>query len=695
MEREQDGGSELSKHISMELLGNGARVTNLKLENGKLILTVEADIADSHLAADQPAGHVQPAPAPIIPEPVAPPPAPAPAIAPAPVAPVPLSPAPSSAGGIPMPSLGAPLVEESVNSGPGLFMETPPVGGSDMLRPQVEAPAPQPGTISLGGDFALEPEAVEPPPISLESALPPSPSQRVATQPPLPTPGISLEGGPAFQAPPPAPVPAPVPAPAPAPAPHEAAGISIGSDTELGLKPFKIDTAEPAFEPEPQAAPAPTPVPAPMIDPGFPASPSEPDKTWDMSQMGTPPAAAPVPESDPLTMPTVAFTNPPQAEQAPAAPGPALSLGGDAGWNNAPGISLGAPSDGMKEIKLGNDPLPVAPAPAAPEMVPPSAAPGKEISLGGEISLGDDLAGGDWGLDGGLNLSTSEPPQPLMETWDPSSLALGGAGNDPSPMTLSDDSSALGGPRHGEPQPAISFGLGGEPAAAPSLAPAPGAPISLGEPPAAMPPPREAPSLSIATPPSLTPEVPAPAPSLSVQPPVGAPISLGAPTPAQEPGFAAAPLSLDPPAPQTPPAPAPGLSLDVPGISLGAPAVPEAGPSLLSPEPQAPAPQPPPPAPAPAVDPMGGFGGLSFDAPAAAPEPPAPAPEAASPAAAAPAPQTTPGGEKKSPEAGGTTVLIRYTCPKCKTQGMQAVDKVGTVVNCSNCGKAMRLVMKK
>ncbi len=48
-----------------------------------------------------------------------------------------------------------------------------------------------------------------------------------------------------------------------------------------------------------------------------------------------------------------------------------------------------------------------------------------------------------------------------------------------------------------------------------------------------------------------------------------------------------------------------------------------------------------------------------------------------------------------TPPVGGTTVLIRYTCPKCKTQGMQAVDKVGTVVNCSNCGKAMRLVMKK
>jgi DNA-directed RNA polymerase subunit RPC12/RpoP len=65
---------------------------------------------------------------------------------------------------------------------------------------------------------------------------------------------------------------------------------------------------------------------------------------------------------------------------------------------------------------------------------------------------------------------------------------------------------------------------------------------------------------------------------------------------------------------------------------------------------------------------------------------PAPAPIVTPPAPAPEAPKA---------EAGGTTVLIRYTCPKCKTQGMQAVDKVGTVVNCSNCGKAMRLVMKK
>jgi ribosomal protein S27E len=58
--------------------------------------------------------------------------------------------------------------------------------------------------------------------------------------------------------------------------------------------------------------------------------------------------------------------------------------------------------------------------------------------------------------------------------------------------------------------------------------------------------------------------------------------------------------------------------------------------------------------------------------------------------------QPSPASEKgRRGESGATTVLIRYTCPKCKNQGMQAVDKVGTVVHCANCGKAMRLVMKK
>ncbi len=119
-----------------------------------------------------------------------------------------------------------------------------------------------------------------------------------------------------------------------------------------------------------------------------------------------------------------------------------------------------------------------------------------------------------------------------------------------------------------------------------------------------------------------------------------------------------------------------------PAMSFGveAPATKPLAPPLA--EPAAPPPPPPPPPPP-----------LPPPPPARAPEPPppAPAPKAPEPRPAAPPPAE----EKKAPEAGGTTVLIRYTCPKCKTQGMQAVDKVGTVVNCSNCGKAMRLVMKK
>jgi hypothetical protein len=84
------------------------------------------------------------------------------------------------------------------------------------------------------------------------------------------------------------------------------------------------------------------------------------------------------------------------------------------------------------------------------------------------------------------------------------------------------------------------------------------------------------------------------------------------------------------------------------------------------------------------------------DAPLPAPAASRAKPEAESPAKTAnPKPGGTGAIEKPRPETGGTTVLIRYTCPKCKTQGMQAVDKVGAVVNCSNCGKAMRLVMKR
>ncbi len=38
---------------------------------------------------------------------------------------------------------------------------------------------------------------------------------------------------------------------------------------------------------------------------------------------------------------------------------------------------------------------------------------------------------------------------------------------------------------------------------------------------------------------------------------------------------------------------------------------------------------------------------------------------------------------------------IRYICPKCKTPGAQPGDKVGAIVTCRRCGKAMRLTVKR
>ena len=51
--------------------------------------------------------------------------------------------------------------------------------------------------------------------------------------------------------------------------------------------------------------------------------------------------------------------------------------------------------------------------------------------------------------------------------------------------------------------------------------------------------------------------------------------------------------------------------------------------------------------------------------------------------------------EESKPEPVSTTIHIRYTCPKCGQQGTQEAGKMGTVATCSNCGKAMRLVMRK
>lgn len=119
----------------------------------------------------------------------------------------------------------------------------------------------------------------------------------------------------------------------------------------------------------------------------------------------------------------------------------------------------------------------------------------------------------------------------------------------------------------------------------------------------------------------------------------------------------------------------PGLGFDTPTPGLGLePPAPEASPLTLEPAPAAPEP---------------------MAAPKRTPAQEAPTlPNLRPPEAEKPAAKQQPSANETK-DGGGTTVLIRYTCPKCKTQGMQAVDKVGTVVNCSNCGKAMRLVMKK
>lgn len=38
---------------------------------------------------------------------------------------------------------------------------------------------------------------------------------------------------------------------------------------------------------------------------------------------------------------------------------------------------------------------------------------------------------------------------------------------------------------------------------------------------------------------------------------------------------------------------------------------------------------------------------------------------------------------------------IKYVCPKCHTPGQQEIDRLGSVVTCANCGRAMRLTMRR
>ncbi len=371
-------------------------------------------------------------------------------------------------------------------------------------------------------------------------------------------------------------------------------------------------------------------------------------------------------------------------------------------------------------ISLGGDPFPAQPAvtpldaaPGFPEPVQPG--PAASPRFGGDITLGDDPLPPAWGA-GPLPTPFTEEPKPLTETWDGSEISLSDMPsqfNDNQPA-ISEESAAFGGARHGEPQPTLSFGGAADAGPAPVAAPW-SEPASLGAP----------------APIGLAPEVgggaesaPAPVPGLGL----GFDLAATAPEPAGQPAPASPGPSVDmafgpgfdfAPPPAGPAAPTPGPG---PAVSLGL----EPAPPPLSAEP-APMDMPPP-----GISPLAmsddhmkpgsedktvvGLSPFAREAqkpvasvpPMAHPEPAAPAAPAPAPApdlSVAPSPTATPSANPETPkdstaggdkaEPGGTTVLIRYTCPKCKTQGMQAVDKVGTVVNCSNCGKAMRLVMKK
>lgn len=58
----------------------------------------------------------------------------------------------------------------------------------------------------------------------------------------------------------------------------------------------------------------------------------------------------------------------------------------------------------------------------------------------------------------------------------------------------------------------------------------------------------------------------------------------------------------------------------------------------------------------------------------------------------APKPPKPPAPPKPKNETSG---LVKYICPRCKTPGMAVVDKVGQIVTCDECGKALRLTLKK
>ncbi len=43
----------------------------------------------------------------------------------------------------------------------------------------------------------------------------------------------------------------------------------------------------------------------------------------------------------------------------------------------------------------------------------------------------------------------------------------------------------------------------------------------------------------------------------------------------------------------------------------------------------------------------------------------------------------------------GRAAYIRYVCPRCKTAGSQPAERMGAIITCRRCGKAMRLTLKR
>ncbi len=490
MTQDAPGNAKKPQHISMELTADSARVTNLSLRGNRLMLTIEAELADSQLAA----------------------------------------------------------------------------GG----EPIVSAPAqPQP---------SAAPQSMRPPPDELETAwdlaVPGDLDETQVLDPVVPAQDGSETGDSSEDV-------------ISNLAEEESASSNrLRRDTEIREAITDlVSDAETAAPSEPMAADDESVVASIPLNPAF----QEEETAWDIRARETEPDDQGGSGSSPTEQMTAQNPwrecTPPPAVVPPEEPKAACGNPETAGERQPSGMNF----DQAPEQAPAQAAEPIASQPDRPE----------ELETAWDIAYDENQA-----------VEAGETPSALFSLL----RAEQESSSDDLPAIM-DESSAVGGERHGEPQPAISFGVAPE-ALAPEPGPAVDEPVQSAQPepePEPVPPPPAMPEQEEASIPEPTPEpeppAPAPEPQAAIEPP---------PLPQPEPA----------PEPQPVPEPHPGVQ-----------------PEMASPPPLPPAPE---------------------------PEP-----------------------EEKAPESGGTTVLIRYTCPRCKTQGMQAVDKVGSVVNCSNCGKAMRLVMKK